>query len=112
MPNGINATGQIVGDYYVSRGSTHGFLYSGGHYTTLDDPLGITIAQGINDTGQIVGYYQESGSVHGFLYSGGQYTTLDDPLGTTGNHRPRHQRHGPDRRGLRTTAAERARLLR
>ena len=41
------------------RLTANGFLYSGGTYTTLDDPLGTegTFAQGINDVGQIVGYY-------------------------------------------------------
>ena len=32
--------GQIVGYYIDSSGTEHGFLYSGGTYTTLDDPLG------------------------------------------------------------------------
>src|SRR5947207_9769082 len=55
-------------------------------YTTLDDPLATrvgTIAQGINATGQIVGYYTASVNFHGFLLSGGTYTTLDDPLTTS-----------------------------
>src|SRR5436190_1345612 len=58
-----------------------------GTYTTLDDPLGPrdTIAQGINDAGQIVGYYFDAGNhQHGFLYSGGIYITLDDPSATNG----------------------------
>ena len=82
---GINDAGQIVGSYNGSDG-THGFLYSGGIYTQLDDPLANPIngtsAFGINATGQIVGYYYANGLYHGFLYSGGIYTTLDDPLGT------------------------------
>ncbi len=86
---GINATGQIVG-YYEDDGTAfgldHGFLYSGGNYTTLDDPSANagTFAQGINDSGQIVGYYTNTASGnHGFLYNpagGGTYTTLDDPF--------------------------------
>jgi probable HAF family extracellular repeat protein len=78
---GINDAGQVVGEY-VSNG-IHGFLYSGGTYTTLDDPSSsnVTEAFGINDTGQIVGTYQDAGfRNHGFLYSGGTYTTVDDPL--------------------------------
>jgi probable HAF family extracellular repeat protein len=74
---GINALGQIVGYYYdASGGSAHGFLYSGGAYTTIDDPLGTcgTFAQGINALGQIVGYYLDSAGIqHGFLYSGGTW---------------------------------------
>ena|SRR5215831_10738449 len=46
--------------------------------------LGITVAQGINAAGQIVGQYNTSTGAHGFLLSGGTYTTLDDPLATSG----------------------------
>jgi probable HAF family extracellular repeat protein len=83
---GINSAGQIVGSY--SDGShLHGYLYSGGNYTILDDPLAIqdstssygTVANGINDKGQVVGYFLGSDHrFHGFLYSGGNYTTLDE----------------------------------
>jgi probable HAF family extracellular repeat protein len=50
-------------------------------YATLSDPLATkaTAAQGINDTGQIVGWYQpqiNSDAVYGFLYSGGNYASL------------------------------------
>jgi probable HAF family extracellular repeat protein len=58
---------------------THGFLYSGDSYTTLDNPLAPndTYPQGINDAGQIVGYYYLNNVSHGFVYSGGSYTALD-----------------------------------
>src|SRR5262249_6843 len=67
---GINDAGQIVG-YYVNATGYHGFLYSNGTYTTLDDPstgsFG-TLATGINNAGQIVGWYEDSaGHQHGFL---------------------------------------------
>jgi probable HAF family extracellular repeat protein len=61
--------GQIVGRYSDANGS-HGFLYSNGTYTTLDDPLAAngTQAFGINDSGQIVGYYSDASfTEHGFL---------------------------------------------
>jgi probable HAF family extracellular repeat protein len=66
---GINDKGQIVGYYFDNRHNEHGFLYSGGVYTTIDDPLGSgTYATGINDEGQIVGYYIVGNGVeHGFL---------------------------------------------
>jgi probable HAF family extracellular repeat protein len=35
---GINASGQIVGSYGDASIFYHGFLYSGGSYTTLDGP--------------------------------------------------------------------------
>src|SRR6516164_10076428 len=80
---GINDAGQIVG-VYDNPGlpgffTPHGFLLSGGIYTTLDDPLATfgTQAFGINDAGQIVGTYFIGTTPHGFLYSGGTYTTID-----------------------------------
>jgi len=81
---GINSAGQIVGQY-ASNNAIHGFLYSGGTYTALDDPSApnVTNAFGINDAGQIVGLYVDT-STHGFLYSGGTYTTVDEPLATMG----------------------------
>ncbi len=84
---GINNAGQSVGYYLDLYNIPHGFLYSGGNYTTIDYLLGTkgTFAYGINDLGQIVGTYIDSNSKpHGFLYSGGTYITVDDPLGTYG----------------------------
>jgi probable HAF family extracellular repeat protein len=83
LTQGINDAGQIVGYYLDSNGNRHGFLYSGGAYTTLSDPLAtnVTIASGINDLGQVVGYYGDNTAFHGFLYSNGTYTTVDNPLG-------------------------------
>src|SRR2546422_814459 len=83
---GINAAGQIVGNY-GDGSNVHGFLLTNGLYATLDDPSGPhgTYASGINGNGQIVGYYYDGTfGVHGFLYSNGTYTTLDDPLGANG----------------------------
>src|SRR5207302_440744 len=65
---------------------SHGFLLSGGSYTTLDVPVpgaSQTTAGGINPRGDIVGtYVDSSGHSHGFLLSGGSYTTLDVPGAT------------------------------
>jgi probable HAF family extracellular repeat protein len=85
--HGINNAGLIVGDY-SSGGATHGFLYNGTTYTTIDDPLATsTSAYGINDADQVVGYYTDSsGGTHGFLYDGTTYTTIDDPSATGGTH--------------------------
>jgi probable HAF family extracellular repeat protein len=90
---GINNAGSVVGVYTDANGHTHGFLYNGtdGSYTTLDDPQAIgsppgvyapgTFAQGINNSGQIVGYYNTptSSQFVGFLYSNGTYTTIPVP---------------------------------
>jgi hypothetical protein len=83
---GINASGQIVGEYFDSNSDQHGFLLSHGQYTTLDDPSAAngpgqgTIALGINSRGQIVGLYVDANYFwHGFMLSGGQYTHFDPP---------------------------------
>jgi probable HAF family extracellular repeat protein len=69
---GINDAGQVVGYYSADLVSdAHGFLFSGGTYTALNDPFATdeTFATGINDLGQIVGYYHSNSSGdHGFLY--------------------------------------------
>src|SRR5207302_313960 len=58
---GINDSGQIAGWYTTGLNAftgfrQHGYVYSGGSYTTLDDPLasGATQANGINNFGTIV----------------------------------------------------------
>ena len=92
FPFDINDVGQIVGVFQDSNNIQHGFLYSNGTYTTLNDPSAATpngvgglgtYANSINGSGQIVGLYADGTGVnHGFLYSGGTngtYSTLDDP---------------------------------
>jgi probable HAF family extracellular repeat protein len=89
---GINDVGQVVG-YYTGldnftnpTSGTYGFLYSGGTFTTLNDPLANprgTFAFDINNAGLIVGYNLVGSVNHGFVYDG-SYTTLDDPLGING----------------------------
>jgi probable HAF family extracellular repeat protein len=83
---GINNAGDIVGEYWDTNFVSHGYVYSHGQYTTVDDPLAGTApfqgtsAMGINDRGDIVGtYYDANWGGHGFVLSGGRYTTLDDP---------------------------------
>ena len=77
----INAAGQIVGFHQDSNGVEHGFLDSGGTYTTIDPQAAWeTIADSINAKGQIVGNLLEGGTGgKGFLYSNGTYTTIDPP---------------------------------
>jgi hypothetical protein len=62
--------GQIVGTYDDATG-THSFLYSGGVFTTIDDPVvnSQTFARGINNNGQVVGYLLDElgNDAHGFL---------------------------------------------
>jgi probable HAF family extracellular repeat protein len=89
---GINNLGQIVGSCSAPGGvngvygSTRSFILSGGVLTFLADAPGSyggasTFAQGIDDSGQIVGFYADGClcNGHGFLLSGGIFTTLDVP---------------------------------
>lgn len=81
---GINDAGQIVGEYNGSPGAhtsnSHGFLYSGGTYTTIDMPGAAgTILHGISASGQIVGEWNDGRSDYGFLLSGGIFTPVHAP---------------------------------
>ncbi len=78
----MNDSNQVVGLYYdPGMGNSHGFLMSGGTFTSLDVPGATsTFALGINNSGLIVGGYAVNGQVvHGFLLSGGAFTTVDVP---------------------------------
>ena len=90
-PSGFNGTraqdvsGGVVVGWYQGYG-THGFLYNGSTYTTLDvpsaAPYGNTMAYGISGN-NVVGVYGDVSQIcHGFIYNGSTYTTLDDPLET------------------------------
>jgi hypothetical protein len=92
---GINDAGQVVGQFYTQNngqtgGAASGFLYNAnGTVTTTFDPSatpdgpnnGETVASGINESGQIVGWYSVGNTEDGFLYDSrtGTYTTIDDP---------------------------------
>ncbi len=67
--NGINNAGQIVGTYNASDGA-HSFIYSGGFFTTIPDPVnGHFFASGINNNGQIVGTLYDNTGEHGVVVS-------------------------------------------
>ena len=86
-PYGIDDNGDIVGSYKDNIG-LHGFLYSGGSFITLDDPngMGSTVATGVNDYGEVVGWCVNSSGRHeGFLYNGGAFTTIDATNGAGGD---------------------------
>ncbi len=69
----INNEGQVVGSF---TNATHGFLFDekSKAYTTIDDPNGVkgptamTVVNGINDKGQLVGFYLDAaGNTDGML---------------------------------------------
>src|SRR5262245_65523912 len=77
---GVNDADEIVGSYQDATGQ-HGFLLSGGTYTTFDLPLATlgTFATGINASGQIVGdYHNSTGRYSGFLLRNSTESTRDD----------------------------------
>jgi hypothetical protein len=85
-----SASCPISGTYYDSSGVSHGFLYSDGAYTTIDDPNaaaseGGTFRASVNDAGGTNGFYYDSNGVeHGFFQRDGHFTTVDDPSAGTG----------------------------
>lgn len=81
---GINTSGQIVGGYTDVGGTVHGFLFSGGVVTNVDDPnasIGTTTPYDLNDAGEIVGAYIDSANVtHGFSTPDGiNFTDINCP---------------------------------
>ena len=73
--------GDIVGAYKDASSQYHGFLLSGGTYTTIDYPGAAgTQLNGLNDKGQIVGVTSSSPFV-GFLYdlATQTFTTISYP---------------------------------
>jgi len=68
---GLNNTGQVVGDYMDAAGLTHGFVYtiSSGQYASVDDPngVGMTVVNGTNDAGVLVGFYGTNPISSGFV---------------------------------------------
>ena len=82
VPNDIEGS-QIVGSYLDASGVSHGFLYDGATWSTLDHPASAaprgTAAYGVSD-GIICGTYVDaSGQTLGFLYDGVNWTTLERP---------------------------------
>jgi probable HAF family extracellular repeat protein len=79
---GVNDSGEIVGAYADSAAVLHGYLLSGGTFTTMNVPFPTatgTSPFGINNAGEIVGYWLDSTTGHGFLLSSGTYTSFDYP---------------------------------
>src|SRR4029077_5937652 len=82
---GINDSGQIVGSFFdAGNTKTHGFLDTGGSFTTIDVPGATnTNAYGINNSGQIVGWFRDGLGDHVFLDTGGSFTTINAPGATS-----------------------------
>jgi probable HAF family extracellular repeat protein len=61
-------------------------------FIALNDPTATsgTYAEGINNSGQIVGYINTASDSYGFSYDGSAYTALVDPnaISGSGGHAP------------------------
>ncbi len=75
-PQGINASGALIG-FYGARNGSRGFVFLDGTFTPLEGPPPapfepstlLTEAEGINDAGVIVGDYRDGhGVFHSFRY--------------------------------------------
>jgi uncharacterized membrane protein len=80
-PGGINARGDIVGNFHDAYRVTHGFLLRKGAFSAIDVPdASFTAARAINARGDIVGrVLGQSGDEHGFLLRDGNFTQIDYP---------------------------------
>jgi len=81
----INNRGVVVGQYQLggvgSSGPEHAFIYDHGIVTTIDPPDSRGAgAQGINDSGEVVGFYTNSNSdLQGFTYDHGVFSIINVP---------------------------------
>jgi uncharacterized membrane protein len=81
----INNGGEIVGDYYnclTSGCPEHGFVLDKGVYTSIDVPgaaSGGTGAEGINNSGDVVGFFYSSSGVQSYVFNTttSTFTTFD-----------------------------------
>jgi probable HAF family extracellular repeat protein len=89
VANGINNNGDIVGGYELNHPIINPFpdsaylLNSGGTFTTINLPVMDafrTVANGINDSGTIVGFYADNDLAnHAFIDTGGSFTIFQVP---------------------------------
>ena len=76
--NDINDAGTIIGNYL--QAGWHGFLYSGGIFTPIADPVASSYGvdwSGLNDHGAMVGTFEDAAGVHGLVFDDGHLTVLD-----------------------------------
>lgn len=85
IATGVNNSGQIVGIWRDTSGTTHGFLDSGGTFSSIDIPSGlIGQALGINDAGLISGVFTSAGASFAFVEDAadlGNFSYPDAPAG-------------------------------
>jgi probable HAF family extracellular repeat protein len=84
IAEGINASGEVVGEGELTSDSFHAFLYSNGQMVDLGPPGAFQAsALAINDSGEIVGNYSTTSGSGAFLYANGKFTYLATPSGAS-----------------------------
>jgi hypothetical protein len=88
LVQGINKKSIFTGSYENTSGEIFGYTGKDAEYKkgiTLPGITTIAVAgRGINDSGDLAGWYEDSSGVqHGFVLIGKKATTVDDPGGTT-----------------------------
>ncbi|MCX7088536.1 MAG: hypothetical protein NTV00_10845 [Methylococcales bacterium] len=79
FPSGLNDNKQVAG-YYIDTTGTHGFIYDGSDYSTIDSPNATeTYLTGINNSGQISGYFFDGSNNHAFVYINNNFIPLNIP---------------------------------
>jgi hypothetical protein len=80
----VNDSGLVTGTYQKSAGSTHGFTYQAGVYTSFDVPGAVTsFPNAVNLSGVIGGGWSDARyQLHGFIDIAGSFVTLDYPGGS------------------------------
>lgn len=76
------ASAAVGGPHPALTSASHGFLFDGGVFTTIDFPGAArgTAARGINNAGQVVGFYEDARRTqHGFLMQADGFKPLDFP---------------------------------
>ncbi len=76
----VNDSGVISGYTFSSGPGRQGFIDNGGVFTAIAYPGATqTVVQGINNSGEVVGFYFLGGTSWGFIYSNGIYTSIAYP---------------------------------
>ncbi len=89
--NGINAGGQLVGNWQDADGHNHPYFLGKGASTNLGAPDAHSVdahAQSLNAQGQVVGFYEDTlaNTHHGFIWKDGAFTAKLDAPGSVGPH--------------------------
>jgi hypothetical protein len=72
--------GTVVG-YSIESAVARGFIYSGGTFTDIAQPVAVSTFPMDVDAGRVVGNYDDLLGSHGFVFDSMTWLTLDYPLG-------------------------------